>query len=65
MKLAITLRHLATGDSYATLQYDFRVARSTMSLFVKEVCHALAMQLKNDVIVCPVDTDTWKEVAHS
>ena len=63
MKLAITLRHLATGDSYATLQYDFRVARNTICLLVKEVCDALVMELKNDVITCPVDRDTWKEVA--
>jgi len=55
MKLAITLRHLATGDSYATLQYDFRVPRNTICLLVKEVCDALVMELKNEVITCPVD----------
>jgi hypothetical protein len=26
LKIAITLRHLASGDKYPTLQYDFRVA---------------------------------------
>ena len=59
MKLAITLRHLATGDSYASLQYDFRVARNTISLLVREVCDALVMELKNEVITCPVDRDAW------
>ncbi|XP_041355337.1 putative nuclease HARBI1 [Gigantopelta aegis] len=63
MKLVITLRHLATGDSYATLQYEFRVARNTICLLVKEVCDALVMELKNEVIVCPVDRGTWQEVA--
>ena len=37
MKLAITLSHLATGDSYATLKYEFRVARNTICLLVKDV----------------------------
>ena len=59
MKLAITLRHLATGDSYASLQYDFRVARNTISLLLREVCDALVMELKNEVITCPVDRDAW------
>ena len=34
VKLAVTLRHLATGDSYATLQYTFRVASPTIEKFV-------------------------------
>ena len=31
MKLVVTLRHLASGDSYPTLQYTFRVAWSTIN----------------------------------
>ena len=30
MKLSITIRHLASGDKYPTLQYAFRVAQSTI-----------------------------------
>ncbi|KAH3719649.1 hypothetical protein DPMN_062499 [Dreissena polymorpha] len=52
MKLAMTLRHLATRDRYATLQYDFRVARTTIGVVVREVCDALVMELKHDVIDC-------------
>ena len=40
MKLAITIRHLASGDKYKTLQYDFRVARKTICMIIPEVCQA-------------------------
>ena len=63
MKLAITLRHFATGDSYATLQYEFRVANNTICLLVKDVCDALTIELKNEVITCPVDRGAWEEIA--
>ena len=63
MKLAITLRHLATGDTYATLQFDFRVARTTIGLLVKEVCNALVTELRNEVITFPVDSNALEHVA--
>ena len=39
VKLAVTLRHLTTGDSYTTLQYAFRVASPTIEKFVAEGYH--------------------------
>ena len=41
VKLAVTLRLLATKDSYTTLQYAFRVASSTINKFVPEVGDAI------------------------
>ena len=58
MNLAITLRHLAPGDSYASFRYEFCVARNTIILLVKEVCEDLVLELKNNVITCPVDRGT-------
>ena len=43
VKLAVNLRHLATGDSYTILQYAFRVASPTIKKFVPEVCDAITM----------------------
>ena len=37
-KLAITLRYLATGESFDSLMYQFRVHRSTISQFIRSVC---------------------------
>ena len=38
LKIAITLRFLATGCTYAALRFDFRVGSNTISLFIPEVC---------------------------
>nr|CAI5847068.1 unnamed protein product [Callosobruchus analis] len=47
MRLAITLRFLATGDSYKSLMYLFQVSYSTLSLIVPEVFEAISSVLKD------------------
>ena len=41
LKLAMTLRHLASGDKYASMKFDFRVPHNTMSVCVRDVCQAI------------------------
>nr|CAH7713800.1 unnamed protein product [Callosobruchus chinensis] len=36
IKLEITLRYLATGDYFKSLEFLYRMPKSTMSLFVPE-----------------------------
>ena len=63
LKLAITLRYLASGNSYKSLQYSFRFAHNTISLFIPEVCQALIDEYKDEVFAFPTNADEWKEVA--
>nr|CAI5858980.1 unnamed protein product [Callosobruchus analis] len=64
MRLAITLRFLATGDSYKSLMYLFQVSYLTISLIVPEVCEAISSVLK-DYIKVPKDALEWKDVARN
>ena len=45
LKLAITLRHLATGASYTCMQYGWRVPPNTISVIVREVCQVIVDEM--------------------
>nr|CAI5849009.1 unnamed protein product [Callosobruchus analis] len=62
VKLYCTLRFLATGDSYRSLMYLFRISDSTISLFIPEVCRAIILVLK-EYIKMPSTNDGWRDVS--
>lgn len=47
-RLCVTLRYLATGDSYKSLMYLFRIPSNTICTIIPEVCDAIYSVLKND-----------------
>ena len=62
LKLSITLRHLACGDSYPSLSYNFRAPPNTISLIVNEVCDAIKAEFAAEVIQCPTSTEEWTSI---
>ena len=62
VKLAITLRYLATGSSYKTLAFAFRVASNTIFLFIPEVVDAIVSEY-GDLVAMPDSPDGWLAVA--
>ena len=63
LNLAITLRYLATGDSYKSLTYGFRVAPNTIVSIMPEVCQAIYDHYHETAFKCPTTEAEWKEVA--
>ena len=61
-KLALTIRYLATGESYTSLSCQFRVGRSTISKFIPEVCRAIQDEFTREYLKCPTTPDEWKEL---
>lgn len=50
-RLAITLRFIASGDSYKSLHYLFKVSPQIISKIIPEVCKAISEVLKDEVKV--------------
>ncbi|CAH1995474.1 unnamed protein product [Acanthoscelides obtectus] len=61
-RLALTVRFLATGDSYTSLQYIFRISKQSISLIVPEVCLAIIEAIKENIRV-PTTPAGWKEIS--
>nr|CAH7738354.1 unnamed protein product [Callosobruchus chinensis] len=52
LRLAVTLRYLATGDDYQSLHFLFKISPQVISQIVPEVCQALNEVLKEYIKVC-------------
>ena len=63
LRLAITLRYLASEDNYPSLSHAFRCSRSSICHIIPEVCRAIVENYKAEVASCPVTTAAWKAVA--
>jgi len=50
-RLALTLRYLATGDSFASLALLFRISKASISSIIQEVCTAIIGELQDYVQV--------------
>ncbi|KAM4049212.1 uncharacterized protein ACNLHF_007297 [Anomaloglossus baeobatrachus] len=59
-RLLITLRFLATGESFGNLQ--FRVGKSTISEIVRCTCNVIWQKLQPIVMPSPTE-ETWLQVA--
>ena len=62
-RLAITLRFLASGETYMSLMYGWLVASNTIGKIVREVCQAINEELAPQYLSCPLTPEGWKKIA--
>lgn len=53
---------MATGDSYKSIGYNFRVGAATVAYVVKETCEYIWTELVDEYMPVPTET-TWKNIA--
>ena len=63
LKVALTLRHLASGAKYREMQYGWRVPHNTISLVVREVCEAIIAEYRDELLAPPQTEAEWRQIS--
>ena len=62
-RLTLTLRFLATGETFISLGFQIRISRSAISYIVVGVCEALINDLRNLYLKSPSMNKEWMSAA--
>ncbi|CAN7974563.1 unnamed protein product [Ixodes persulcatus] len=62
-QLDVTLRFLATGESFTSLHYQYRMGVSTVREKVMNVCSALYLYLQPSCMKFPSSAEEWLQIA--
>ncbi|XP_015369313.1 PREDICTED: uncharacterized protein LOC107165542 [Diuraphis noxia] len=63
-RLSVTLRYLATGNTFKDLSYSTRIAPNTISSIVRSTLAAIIQILEPRVITFPSTAEEWALVGH-
>ena len=63
LKVALTIRHLASGSRYSDMQHGWRVPANSISIVVREVCSAIIEEYVDEQMTLPTTEEGWKQVA--
>ena len=59
----LTLRYLASGESFRSLEFQFRIGKRTISNIILDVCMAIIEELRNDYFTTPNTEDAWLDIS--
>ena len=62
-RLTLSLRYLATGESFQSLSYQFPISLAAVSYMVKGCCSAISERLQNMFIEFPSSREKWLEIS--
>ena len=62
-RVAVTLRFLATGESFQSLQYQFRISRTAISEIVTETCYEIINSLARKYLKTQSSEEEWLQVS--
>ena len=64
-RLTRAIRYLATGETFQSLPFQFRIGKSTVSEIVMGVCDAIYQVLGRQHLKTPNTVENWREIATS
>ena len=62
-RLALTIRFLATAETFQSLSFQFRIGKATVGGIVTEVCDSIYAVLGKDFLQTPKQAEKWTEIA--
>ena len=62
-RLILAIRFLATGESYRSLRFQFRISTPAISYIINDVCSAVNTNLAPLFLKFPSTVEEWKEIS--
>ena len=62
-RLTVTIRFLATGETFRSLSFQFRISRGAISYIVTEVCNAVIKNMSHVYLKLPSSAEEWLEIS--
>ena len=62
-RLALTLRYIATGESFQSLSFQFRISLNAVSHIIKGCYNALVDELISVFVKTPSSEQEWLEIS--
>ena len=63
-RLTLTVRFLATSESFRSLSFQFRISKLEISYIVQEVCTAIITNLTSTYLKVPSTKNEWMQIAN-